>query len=144
MRNQPEGGGLAGVRTKVRMPGSSACGLSSALRQALQPGSHRAGPPGPRPAGQRGRKDINRKQHSPRRRGRPWLLAIGGLLAGLLAGRAAPPTTAGSYPEAGRPVYLGMGGATLAGGSVDAATGAALMPVKLGSILSWAHFPVTA
>jgi hypothetical protein len=82
--------------------------------------------------------------HSPRRRGKPWVLALGTLLGGLLAGRAAPPAAAGSYPEAARSVYLGMGGATFAGGSVDAATGAALMPVTLGSILSYGHHPVTA
>ena len=84
------------------------------------------------------------KQHRPPRRGSPWLLALGVLIAGLVAGSAAPPAAAGNYPESGRSVYLGMGGATFAGGSVDAATGAAFYQMSFGSIRSRGRAAITA
>lgn len=74
----------------------------------------------------------------------PWRrLCLG--LAALASMLLAPPARAGSYPESGRPVYLGMGGASFAGGTVDAGSGAALLHVSFGQVISGGnHIPVAA
>jgi hypothetical protein len=82
----------------------------------------------------------DRVLHERPRRGGLVLLLTGALLGGLLA----PPARAASYPEQGRPVYLGMGGASFAGGSVDAGSGAAFFKMAFGSLPSAAHVPIPA